>query len=225
MYFNPSAHSWTCESISDPHVLNFHKSLPKYAKTPLHRLPRSLSSDLGVGKILVKDESNRFGLPAFKILGASWASYRGIAERLGRDPFGDLEQLGEFKEEARKARICLCTATDGNHGRAVARMASIFGIQAAVFVPRIMYGKTRNLIRQEGASLVVVDGDYDEAVREAERRCNQKGGILIQDTAWPGYEEVPKVDKAFLSPSVLLQYCKAVNTLNIDQLLSDPRPR
>lgn len=203
MFVNPKARGWTCECDLDPNVLPFHCTLPQYAKTPLHRIPKFLSDEIGVGEVLVKDESNRFGLPAFKILGASWASYNGIAKRIGYDLAEGLDKQDEFKEQARKAGLCLFTATDGNHGRAVARIAKIFGVQSAVFVPCVMVEKTRDLIRSEGAQLTVSDGDYDEAVREAERICNEKGGILIQDTAWPGYEEVPKVGSDFsfsLSP-------------------------
>ena len=138
----------------------------------------------------MKDESMRCGLPAFKILGASWGAYRAITDHLGCSASPSLDHIGYL---ARKAGVYLYTASDGNHGRAVARIASILGVRASVYVPHIMLEKTRALIRQEGALVTVVDGDYDNAVRSAQRHAEHVNGILIQDTAWPGYEEIPKV--------------------------------
>ena len=204
MYFNQDARDWTCSETFDPDILPFHRTLPHYAATPLRRLPKFVCDELEVSEVLVKDESNRFRLPAFKILGASWASYKRIAHLLGLGSVANSEDLEPFCMTAGNAGLCLYTATDGNHGRAVARTADIFGVSCVVFVPRVMHDTTKDLIRQEGASLVVVDGDYDEAVREAGRECKLKGGLLIQDTSWPGYEEVPKV-----SSSPLQSHCNS----------------
>lgn len=197
MYFNPEASRWSCKDLSDPNVLKLHRTLPHYAATPLHRLPKSLCDELGVCEVLVKDESNRFGLPAFKILGASWACYRSISLYLGLGRLSGKEDLWDIGTVAActvaKPLLCLFAATDGNHGRAVARMGKILGIRSCIFVPGIMLEKTKDLIRDEGAELIIVQGDYDRAVREADRQCTERGGILIQDDGWPGYEEVPKV--------------------------------
>lgn len=190
MYLNRHAKTWTFDEAVHPEVLSFHQRLPNYAETPLHHLPSDYCQKLGLRDILVKDESTRCGLPAFKILGASWGAYRAIADRLGCSTATSLDQL---RHRAQEARICLYTATDGNHGRAVARVASILGIRASIFVPQIMSEKTRELIRGEGASVNVVSGDYDEAVRVADNESREANGILVQDTAWPGYEEIPKV--------------------------------
>lgn len=114
-YCNPAARHWSAAPGSAP-ARAFHESLPGYAPTPLVDLP-SVAAELGVGRVLVKDESARLGLPAFKVLGASWACERVLARQPG-------------------AR--LVTATDGNHGRAVARMAAHFGTSATVFVPQVM---------------------------------------------------------------------------------------
>lgn len=148
----------------------FHRGLPGYAPTPLVDVP-GLAAELGVGRVLVKDESARLGLPAFKILGASWACQRVQADRPGAD---------------------LIAATDGNHGRAVARMAAHFGVGATVFVPAVMLPETADRIAGEGATVVRVGGDYDEAVRRAASHADAgPGRALVQDTAWDGYEQVP----------------------------------
>jgi len=197
MYFNPEASSRSCVEISDPNVLKFHRTLPHYAATPLHRLPKSLCNELEVSEVLVKDESNRFGLPAFKILGASWACYKSITQYLGPGRFTGQEDLWDIRTAAAYAvannRFCFFAATDGNHGRAVARIGKILGIRSCVFVPRVMLQKTKDLIKEEGAEVTVVEGDYDKAVHEADRKCKERGGLLIQDDGWPGYEEVPRV--------------------------------
>ena len=203
MYFNPDSHGWACDGISD---LAFHRTLPQYAKTPLRQLPKVLCDELQVSEILVKDESDRFGLPAFKILGASWASFKSIAQHVGYGLIHNLNQFEEFKKIAANSGLCLFTASEGNHGRAVARIAKIFGVRSYVYVPCVMHERTKDLIRQEGASLAVVDGDYNEAVREADRHCSNRGGLLIQDTAWPGYEEVPKVCCDFLNVIPLVKH-------------------
>lgn len=195
VHYNPKASQWTCEEMINSSVLSFHKRLPNYAQTPLHRLPRHICREIEVAEVLVKDESNRFGLPAFKILGASWASYCTIAGRLGLPLTCDLEEL---RKTARQKNIFLFTATDGNHGRAVARIASILGVQAKVYVPKIMAEMTKQLIGGEGAEVIVANGDYDEAVRQADKQSHESGGFLIQDMGWTGYEEVPKVSPHFL---------------------------
>lgn len=158
----PGAQSWECAAAPD--VLAFHRSLPQYAPTPLMSLP-SLASALGVGQVLVKDESSRFGLPAFKVLGASYAMHRAV-----RGPVSHV-----------------VTATDGNHGRAVAWMARQMGLSCRVFVPSAA-AAAAPLIAAEGADVSVVDVGYDEAVRMAAA----DDGLLVQDTSWPGYEEIPQ---------------------------------
>ena len=147
-----------------------------------------LADSLGLGKVFVKDESSRLGLPAFKILGASWAVYRALEERVGNDGFGDWETIDDLKVKLEPLRpLTLVAATDGNHGRAVARVARLLGLGAKIFVPRDMAPARREAIAGEGAEVVVVDGTYDDAVEisaEAE-------GFLISDTSWPGYERIP----------------------------------
>jgi diaminopropionate ammonia-lyase len=146
--------------------LAFHRTLPGYAPTPLVDAPAAAAA-LGVRRVLVKDESSRLGLPSFKVLGASWAIHRALQEQ---------------PETTR-----LACATDGNHGRAVAYMARLLGLEAVVVVPASMIEARRAAIAAEGAQVEVVDGTYDEAVE----RAATLDALVIQDTAWPGYETVP----------------------------------
>jgi diaminopropionate ammonia-lyase len=168
-YARPAARAWTAPPVSD-RAQAFHRSLPGYAPTPLVSIPE-LATELGVGQVLVKDESSRLGLPAFKVLGASWA----CRQVLDRQP-----------------GATLVTATDGNHGRAVARTAAQLGVRAVVFVPRIMRPEKAALIAGEGAEVVWVDGNYDTAVGRAAAFADEAPDrALVQDTAWEGYEQVP----------------------------------
>ena len=190
MYLNSQAKDWTSDQDVHPEILSFHQRLPDFTETPLHQLPLDVCQKFGVREVFVKDESTRCGLPAFKILGASWGAYRAITERLDCSTTSSLEHVRHL---AQKTKICLYTATDGNHGRAVSRIGKVLGVKVSVFVPRIMLPKTQDFIRDEGALVTVVDGDYDDAVRAAETESKGDHSVLIQDTAWPGYEEIPKV--------------------------------
>lgn len=190
MFCNPSARSWKSKYDIDPDVLSFHQTLPSYGLTPLRPLPESFSKRLGVGAVFLKDESCRFGLPAYKILGASWGCYRTLIQHL---PLSSIVPLSVVKAEAESESVSFYTATDGNWGRAVARTAAMLGAKAQIYVPRVMVESTRRKIRDEGAVVIVVDGDYDLAVKRAERASIEAGGLLVEDTAWPGYEEIPQV--------------------------------
>jgi diaminopropionate ammonia-lyase len=169
--------------------LDLHRRLPGYAVTPLHDAP-ALAAATGVGRVWVKDESARLGLPAFKLLGASWAAYRALVERLGRDPepWGSVRELRATLAPLRP--LTLATATDGNHGRAVARMAALLGLEADVYVPRGTAAARIAAIEGEGARVTVVDGDYDAAVATAAATAGERC-LAIQDVGWPGYEQVP----------------------------------
>lgn len=170
--------------------LTFHRRLPDYAVTPLHDVP-ALARRLGVGQVLVKDESRRLGLPAFKMLGASWAVYRALRERLPTlgDDWGDVAELRARVAPLRP--LTLVAATDGNHGRAVARMARLLGFNAAIFVPAGTVQARIDAIAGEGASVDVVPGTYDDAVRRSAEEAGECS-LVISDTAWPGYETVPR---------------------------------
>lgn len=146
---------------------------------------------LGVDRVWVKDESSRFGLPAFKVLGASWAIYRALLERLdGRiEPWSTFDDLKS--RFAPLLPLTLVAATDGNHGRAVAHMARLLGLDAHIFVPRGMAQARIDAIRGEGAQVTVVDGSYDEAVERVAALASERV-LVISDTAWQGYTEVPR---------------------------------
>jgi diaminopropionate ammonia-lyase len=187
---NPLAGPLESLPAPSPDIASFHRRLPGYRPTPLVRALR-LGSDLGVGELLVKCESERFGLPAFKMLGASWATYRALCEHVGEEPgpWEDVEELARLLKGVLPFR--LAAATDGNHGRAVARMARWLGFDARIFVPEGTTPGRIDAIASEGADVTVVAGDYDDAVRrsaeEAGARC-----LVISDTSWPGYEDVPR---------------------------------
>ena len=170
----------------------FHKSFPQYTVTPLQKLS-SLASYLGVKNIFCKDESYRFGLNAFKVLGGSYAMGCYIAKELGRDisdlPYNVLSS-DKLREEFGQATFF--TATDGNHGRGVAWAASRLGQKAVVRMPK---GTTRTRfdnIAKEGATVTIEECNYDDCVRmAAAEAAKTEHGIIVQDTAWDGYEEIP----------------------------------
>jgi diaminopropionate ammonia-lyase len=170
-------------------VREFHRRLPGYRSTPLHRLG-SLAAELGVAELFVKDESIRLGLPAFKILGASWATYKALEELLGGEiePWATVGDLA--KQVERLTPMELVTATDGNHGRALARVAGWVGLSARIFVPKSTISARIEAIRDEGAEVVVVDGSYDDAVAAAADRAGPRT-LLVSDTSWEGYDRVP----------------------------------
>jgi diaminopropionate ammonia-lyase len=171
-------------------VQAFHRRLPGYAATPLHDLP-ALAQACGVGRVLVKDESSRLGLPAFKILGASWATYRVLCQRLGGAPeWATLDDLAAIVA-TRLGPLRLVTATDGNHGRAVARMARLLGLSAGILVPAGTAAARIADIESEGADVQVVDGSYEDAVAAAAAMTSERD-LVISDTSWPGYEDPPR---------------------------------
>jgi diaminopropionate ammonia-lyase len=170
---------------SDPSSARaFHESLDGYRPTPLVDVP-ALATAAGVGRVLVKDESIRLGLPAFKILGASWACHRVLQRHLGDEALS----IGEVGERVRATGLTFATATDGNHGRAVAHMARLYGIEAMVFVPAGTSPARVAAIESEGARCVMVEGTYDDAVVVAARVPD---ALVVSDTSWDGYDEVPQ---------------------------------
>lgn len=170
-----------------PHPLPFHRGMPGYRPTPLLSAGE-LAGKLGVGTLLVKDQSRCFGLPAFKIIGASWAVDRVISGRLGLPQASTFDELRERAEAVRPLR--LVTATDGNHGRAVAHMAALLGLDATIYVPEGTVRARIDGIASEGARVVVVQGSYDEAVARAAQDAGERCAI-VSDTSWPGYTDIP----------------------------------
>lgn len=230
----PSSQSSSSTTTDPFQIKAFHESLPSFNKTSLHNLS-DIAGNLGIAQCLVKAESSRLGLPAFKVLGASWGVFRALCKhyQLPPDPtVVTLEKLREHVKACRqpdyvgvgKGSITLFAATDGNHGRAVARMARLWllsdqactkldvgqeltkdEVSAYIYVPGGMYETTRQLIRSEGAKVVVVDGNYDVAVQrcwEASQKMTKESGgvstgIMVQDNAFSyktenGKEEIYK---------------------------------
>jgi len=152
-------------------VLEYHRSLPGYAPTPLVARP-DLARALGIGQLLVKYEATRFGLMAFKGLGASWALHV-LRERRG----GTLGTVS--------------TASEGNHGRAVAWAARLAGVPCVIFLPARAAPERIDNIRREGARVELVDGSYEDAVRRCDEISAQAGWQIISDVGYPGYLEIP----------------------------------
>ena len=174
-------------------AVRFHKSLPGYAPAPLIVL-REQAAAIGISGIYCKDESHRFGLNAFKGLGGSYAMFRILCEKLGLD-YKNVDYRYFQKEEVRKqcAKIHFVTATDGNHGKGVSWAAKLFGCSATVFMPKGSVEARRVAIEEAGnASAEITDFNYDQAVDHSWNLALKNGWILIQDTAWDGYEQYPE---------------------------------
>ena len=172
-------------------VRRFHQSFPEYSVTPLVEL-KSLAEELGVSNIFVKDESYRFGLNAFKVLGGSYAIAREIGIRMGiSEEELTLARLLQPDVQARLGQLRFVTATDGNHGRGVAWTAKRLGHTAVVFMPKGTAAERLENIRKLGAEASITDCNYDDSVRLARQYAAEHEGIVVQDTSWEGYHNVP----------------------------------
>lgn len=170
---------------------HFHKSIPGYAPTPLANLG-NLAKALGIGAFYVKDESYRFGLNAFKGLGGSFCIANYIAKELGLHIHElTFEKLQEPLVQGRIRNLTFVTATDGNHGRGIAWTAHCLGVKAIVFMPHGSSPERLHNIQSLGAEASITDYNYDNTVRYAQKVSEENGWPLVQDTAWPGYEEIP----------------------------------
>lgn len=174
-------------------VMAFHRSFPHYAPTPLVSLAHA-AGKLGLGALLVKDESYRFGLNAFKVLGGSYATASAIAESLGKDiSETHYDYLTSERQKEEFGQATLFTATDGNHGRGVAWSARVLGQKAVVLMPKGTVKARFDNIVKEGAQVSIEDANYDECVRRACALAKETPrGIVVQDTAWEGYEHIPQ---------------------------------
>ena len=173
-------------------AINFHRSFPQYSVTPLTRLS-GLAEHLGLKRLYVKDESYRFGLNAFKVLGGSYAIARHIAKELGKD-ISEVPYSVLTSDELRKkfGQATFFTATDGNHGRGVAWAANKLGQKCVVKMPKGTTQTRLQNIAKENATVTIEDLNYDDCVRMAAKEAeNTPRGIMVQDTAWEGYEEIP----------------------------------
>jgi diaminopropionate ammonia-lyase len=180
----------THEEMEKAH--RFHKSFPQYAETPLVNLSH-LASYFGIKGIFIKDESFRFDLNAFKVLGGSYAIAKYIAQALGKD-ISQIDYKTLVSDETKKklGDITFYTATDGNHGRGVAWAANKLRQKSVVLMPKGSSQTRFENIRKEGADVSITDLNYDDAVRLANKMASQDPhGVMVQDTAWEGYEEIP----------------------------------
>ncbi|MDY0235261.1 MAG: diaminopropionate ammonia-lyase [Gudongella sp.] len=173
------------------HAIEFHRCFNEYKPTPLVKL-LNLSENLGISSIYVKDESFRFGLNAFKVLGGSYAIGMYLAEKLEKHIEDiDFNYLSSDKVKKRLGEITFVTATDGNHGRGVAWAAKRLGHKCVVYMPKGSSKTRLSNIKAEGAEAFIIDGNYDDAVRLSDEMSKKRGWVVIQDTAWVGYEKIP----------------------------------
>ncbi|ALS01132.1 diaminopropionate ammonia-lyase [Enterococcus silesiacus] len=173
-------------------ALAFHRSFPQYNQTPLAEL-KNMAEHLGLKDFFVKDESYRFGLNAFKVLGGSFAMANYIAEKIGKDVADltyDVLTSDTLRNEFGQATFF--TATDGNHGRGVAWAANKLGQKAVVLMPKGSTQTRKENIEKEGAKVTIEEVNYDECVRMANKMAEEtENGVMVQDTAWDGYEKIP----------------------------------
>lgn len=171
---------------------NFLQSYENYAPTPLVALDH-LASHLKVKNIFVKDESKRFGLNAFKVLGGIYAIARYLAKKLDRDIATlSFQELKSPEVKAKLGELTFISATDGNHGKGVAWAARELGHQAVIYLPKGASIHRVEAIKAEGATAEVTSFNYDESVRLAAQTAAENDWIVLQDTAWEGYEEIPE---------------------------------
>ncbi|MDP4127689.1 MAG: diaminopropionate ammonia-lyase [Bacillota bacterium] len=172
-------------------AINFHRTFPDYQPTPLRQLNK-LANNIGVGGIYVKDESYRFGLNAFKALGGSYAIGRYLARQLNKDiselPF---EVLTSPEVKEKLGDITFATTTDGNHGRGIAWTARQLRQKSVVYMPKGSSQYRLERIRYEGAQAEITDMNYDDAVRMTAEEAEKHDWVVVQDTSWEGYEEIP----------------------------------
>jgi len=164
-----------------------------YAPTPLFSLT-ALAENIGIGEVFYKHEGPRFGLGSFKALGGSYAGLRvlqrEISHRLGRDvPLSDI-RLGKHATEC--AQITLVSATDGNHGRSLAWGCKRFGAPCRIYIHAEVSEGRAQAMRDLGADVIRIDGDYDQSVTLAKHEAEANGWFVVSDTSWPGYSEPPR---------------------------------
>lgn len=169
----------------------FHRQIPGFQVTPLQPLER-LADMLGLGGLWVKDESQRCELSSFKVLGGSYAIYRLLSRLLEADEEIPFSELTSPQARTALGTMVFATATDGNHGRGVAWAAGRLGHNSVVYVPRATTPARVEAIRQHGAAVHVINGTYDDAVDRIKEDALQRGWVVISDTAWEGYEDIPR---------------------------------
>lgn len=183
-YTNAIARDYLLDPVPQA-ITGFHLSMPGYEPTALLERP-DLAESLGVGRVFVKEEARRFGLPSFKMVGASWAIYQTLIARTNEPcRHWSVEKLAVLFGGSEGLKL-VC-ATDGNHGRAVSHMARLLNLSAHVFVPTQIGQRAKEAILGEGAELTEVDDAYDNVVIEAVVAAKaEPKAIIVQDTAWIG---------------------------------------
>ncbi|MDO5732432.1 MAG: diaminopropionate ammonia-lyase [Eubacteriales bacterium] len=173
-------------------VSSYHKSYPQYTSTPLVEL-KETAAHFGLKNVFVKDESYRFGLNAFKVLGASYAMGVYLAEKLGL-PLEKLSYEALTSQEAKEklGDMTFITTTDGNHGRGLAWTAQQLGYKSIVKMPKGSAQERLDNIRACGSDAEITDMNYDDAVRHCNELAQKHGYVMVQDTAWEGYTQIPK---------------------------------
>jgi diaminopropionate ammonia-lyase len=193
----------------------FHTTIKGYEATPLVSLD-NLANELGVHKIYVKDESYRFGLNAFKGLGVTYALANLLCERLNvniNDVSFEYFKLPEVQEKIKD--MVFVTATDGNHGRALAWSAAQWGCKSIVYMPKGSSLRRLQYIKDAGADASITDVNYDDAVRLARKKAEEIGGFVVQDTAWEGYEEIPN----WISQGYTTMAAEALDQMKLDGII------
>lgn len=169
---------------------SFHTQIPYYHVTPLKSLNR-LAAMLGIEKLWVKDEADRLSLGSFKVLGGSYAIYQTILKRLGNPQGFSFADLNSPEVRAKVGDITFAAATDGNHGRGVAWAAKQLGFKSIIYVHKYTSEARIEAIARNGAEVRVIDGIYDDAVRQVNEDAQKNGWQVVSDTSWEGYEEIP----------------------------------
>ena len=188
----PNPYRFSGQSIKENSdtAYNFHKTLPGYLPTPLLNL-RHFAKKIGIGDCYIKDESQRLGLNAFKVLGASYAMAEEIKKYVPEGQSNlSFESIKSHKTSIKD--LTFVTATDGNHGRAVAWCAEQYGCRAVVFMPKGSSEIRLKSILEHKAKAEITELNYDETVKYAESEAIKNNWVLLQDSSWPGYTEVPR---------------------------------
>ncbi|WP_054340683.1 diaminopropionate ammonia-lyase [Neptunomonas antarctica] len=201
-FANPAANSKNLYSDSQRDVISIAraadaiediKTWPGYAETPLHSLT-AMAEDAGLGAIWYKDESQRFGLKSFKALGGAYAvacQLQNVLEtQLGHRPSTADLLDGQYKDAVSK--MVVSCATDGNHGRSVAWGAQMFGCGCVIYIHRDVSEGRKEAMQAFDADVIRITGNYDESVRQADADAKANGRIIVSDTSYEGYMEVPK---------------------------------
>lgn len=192
----------------------FHSRIPGYRPTPLISLPH-LAAACGVRRIFIKDESRRFGLGAFKVLGGSYALARVVARDIG----AEVEDINfETMSQRQPGQYTFVTATAGNHGIGIAWSARKMGQRAIVYMPKGAARASVERVRALGADCIVTEVNYDDTVKLAHAAAAQKGYVLVQDTAWAGYETIP----TWISQGYTTMAAEALEQLHADFAVDAP---